>query len=215
MVYLVIQYDKEIIYLPFKDIASVDAFTVGYDNLLELAASVGDIVKIGIPNSEIVDVYLSSSMEKVNDDMQEFDKRSLAVKYSRDNYSEEEVRDKFVEYLSKHAKKFDNFRDFKAVLNNYKNKYGNSLGEDDIVKIAKLYFGNNYNRFKEWYFKLRDKGYKFKNREHKVKYSSDMVKQIQEDNKMALVMLTGYSEDELHDYVISQIKKGQNDEIHR
>ena len=33
-VYLVIEFESRIVYIPFKDLASVDSFTIGFDNLL-------------------------------------------------------------------------------------------------------------------------------------------------------------------------------------
>ncbi len=210
-VYLVIEYENQIIYLPFKDLASVDGFTVCFDNLLELAASINDYLSLNIPNEKILDVYLSEDIDKICDDNQAYNKRYLAVKYSRDNFITKDLERTFINYLKNGISHINDHSGLKIVFDNYCKKHVNDkkayLEDRDIERIALLYLGDNYKRHKETFFKLRDKGYKIKINETRRDYTK--VSEYEEDDKMLLTMFTGMTIDELHDFVISQNKVGK------
>ena len=209
-VYLVIEYVSGLIYLPFKNIESIDYFTVAYDNLLDLASSINKILNLDLSNNEILDVYLSESIDKINDDMQEYCKRYLAVKYSNNNFIMEDVKNKFGLYLNESIKRIDKHNGLHEVFINYINKYrpNGKVTSEDINKIAALYLGDNYLRYKDFYFRYKDKGYKFKINNDKVKYSKEMLDKIDKDSEMLLTMFTGYNIKGLREYVIKQMKSG-------
>ena len=205
-IYLVIEFESRIIYLPFKDLESVDNFTVCFDNLLELAASINDYLSLNIPNDEILDVYLSEDIDKIYDDNQEYNKRYLAVKYRRDNYDKSDLEKTFMTYLKYGIKKINEHSGLKNVIDNYEDKHVKnkkaSLEDKDMEKIALLYLGNDYKRHKECFFKLKDKGYKIRINIPKIDYSNP--KKLEEEDKMLLTMFTGMNIEELKTYVLSQ-----------
>ena len=86
MVYLVLEYESGLYYIPFKDLACVDEFTSRYNSPLELCAVINDYLDLGKEREEMLDAYLTDNLDKLDDDMQEYDKRYLAIKYKRDNY---------------------------------------------------------------------------------------------------------------------------------
>lgn len=208
-IYLVIEYESGIIYLPFKSIKDVDAFTVEYDNLLELAASIGDILELGIPKKEITDVYLSQGKDKVFDDMQEHapNRRYLAVKYSNNDFVQDDIRKVFISYLGSNIGAKDKPYGLEQVIMNYCNKYnkGNNLSASDIEKIASLYLGDNYVRYKDFYFTYKDRGYKFKiSRNEHVFMNTPLENQ---ELKRLLEYTTGYTKAELIDYIFKELGK--------
>ena len=209
-VYLVIEYDKGLIYIPFKNIECVDYFTVAYDNLLDLASSINKILDINVDNKEIMDVYLVDDISKIDNDMQEYNKRYLAVKYSNNNFIKEDIVNKFGNYLCENIKRIDKHVGLHQVFINYINKYHKEgkITKEDIYKIAKLYLGDNYIRYKDFYFRYKDKGYKFRIRENKDKYSKKRMLQIDKDSIMLLTMFTGMNIEELKEYVGIQMKSG-------
>ena len=204
-VYLVIEFENRIVYLPFRDLKSVDSFTVGFDNLLELAASINDYLSLGIPNDQILDVYLSEDIDQVNNDMQEFDKRYLSVKFSRDDFIKEDLEKKMINYLKSDINRINLNAGLKKVKDNYQKKYNKELLSDkDIGRITLLYLGDDYKRYKESYYQLKDDGHKVKIREHDINYAK--YKEYEEEDKELLVSFTGMSIDELKEYVFSQNK---------
>lgn len=209
-VYLVLEFDTRIIYLPFKDLEIVDCFTVMYDNPLELVASFNQLLELNIPNTEILDAYLSESIDKINDDMQEFDKRYLAIKYRNDNFDKESIKIVLANYLKESIKRIDEYNGFSQVLNNYcrkkDGKYTN-LTDKDIEYVAKRYLGNNYKRYKECFFKLKDKKRNIKINEIKIDYTK--IKELEEAEKMTLIVGTDMSIDELKAYTESQYEIGK------
>ena len=70
-IFLVLEFDNNLIYLPFKSLEDIDNYTVGFDNVLELLATSNDILGLNIPREEMVDAYISKDIDSVNDDMQE------------------------------------------------------------------------------------------------------------------------------------------------
>ena len=216
-VYLVIQYEDRFIYLPFRDLISVDDFTETFDNLLELAASVNDYLSLGFPNQKILDVYLSESVAKITDDSQAYDKRYLEVKYSRDNFISKEVEKSFISYLKSGINRVNEQPGLKIVFDNYCKKYVNGkkayLEDKDIERIALLYLSDNYKRHKDIFFKLRDRGYKMKIHEFEHDYTK--IKEKEEADKMLLSMVTGMNMDELKAFVLDQSVEAKNYGIRR
>lgn len=209
LVYLVIEFDNRIIYLPFKNLECVDSFTVGFDNLLELAAAINDYLSLNIPREQIVDVYLSESIDLVYDDMQEFDKRYLTVKYNRDDFEKNDLEKKLINYLKTNINLMNLDNGLNRVIRNYKNKYNKeTLDDKDIGRITLLYLGDNYKRYKECYFKLKDEGQKVKIHKHDIDYVKH--KEHEEEDKMLLIKFTGMNLDELSDYVRMQEKIGRS-----
>ncbi len=211
-VYLVVEYDNGLFYLPFKNLECVDYFTVAFDNLIDLATYLTKILDLNIPKKEILDVYLADHIDKVNNDNNEYNKRYLAVKYSKDNFIMEDVKNKFAEYLSESIKRVDKYPGLHQVFMNYMNKYHKkTITKEDIKKIATLYLGNTYQRYKDFYFRYKDKGYKFRIKEtSKKKYSKKELEQIEKDNTMLLIMFTNMNLTELSEYVNNQLSKGMH-----
>ena len=208
-IYLVFEFDNDLIYLPFKNLSCVDDYTMGFDNLLELSATTMDILSLNIPKEEILDVYLSEDISKINDDMQEFNKRYLSVKYSRDNYDKLDLEKNFINYLKNNIDKniFSEFNGLKSVYDNYIKKYAlnREITDKDIMRIALLYLSDNYKRYKECYYILKDKNYKTKIKKHKLINLNKKDELLEEDN-ISLINNTDMSIEELTEFINKQNK---------
>ena len=98
-VYLVLEYEHRIIYIPFRKLEYVDEFTCGYDSPQALCKIINDYLELGIPDNEMLDAYLSDGIDKIYDDMQEYDKRYLAIQYTRDIYDDADLHAKFGNFI--------------------------------------------------------------------------------------------------------------------
>lgn len=206
-VYLVLEYERKKIYIPFSKLEYVDAFTCGYEDKLELCEIINKYLELGIPKDEMLDAYLSESIYKVNDDMQEFNNRSLAIKYKHDNYDIDDLKNKLASFMKYKKDKIYIFRGLKQVVKNYKNKYrgDKTLLDADYNKIAKAYIGVDYKRQKECYFKLKDMNYKIKINKLVVDPTKTNI-QLEEEDKMNLCWFTNMHLEDLKEYVNNQIK---------
>jgi hypothetical protein len=155
----------------------------------------------------MLDAYLSESIYKVNDDMQEFNNRSLAIKYKHDNYDIDDLKNKLASFMKYKKDKIYIFRGLKQVVKNYKNKYrgDKTLLDADYNKIAKAYIGVDYKRQKECYFKLKDMNYKIKINKLVVNPTKTNI-QLEEEDKMNLCWFTNMHLEDLKEYVNNQIK---------
>ena len=208
MVYLALEYESGLYYIPFKDLACVDEFTSRYNSPLELCAIINDYLELGKSREEMLDAYLTEDLANINDDMQEYHKRYLAVKYRRDKYDNLDLEIKFSNFIKFNMDKVNNFIGLDKVIEHYLRKYrqGGALLDRDTDKIALAYLGSDYKRRKECYYKLKDLGYKAKVNDQHVSYSS--AKEFDEEEKMALVLLTNMTIPELSQYVHNQENKG-------
>ena len=208
MVYLVLEYERGIYYIPFKNMPCVDEFTSRYTSPLELCAVINDFLELNIPREEMLDAYLSDSIDNIYDDMQEYNKRYLAVKYKKDNYDNLDLEIKFSNFIKFNMDKVKNFIGLDKVIEHYKNKYcqNRPFLDRDVEKIALAYLGSDYKRRKECFFKLKDLGYKAKINDVHINYSN--LRELAEEEKMMLMLLTNKSIPELKSFVYSQNNKG-------
>ena len=206
-VYLVLEYERKKIYIPFSKLEYVDAFTCGYEDKLELCEIINKYLELGIPKDEMLDAYLSESIYKVNDDMQEFNNLILAIKYKHNNYDIDDLKNKLASFMKYKKDKIYIFRGLKQVVKNYKNKYrgDKTLLDADYNKIAKAYIGVYYKRQKECYFKLKDMNYKIKINKLVVDPTKTNI-QLEEEDKMNLCWFTNMHLEDLKEYVNNQIK---------
>ena len=91
-------------------------------------------------------------------------------------------------------------------LNNISKTYYTK--ENEIEAISNIYLSDSYKRRKECYFKLKDKGIKIKEDEHKIDYSKVSLKELDDEELYLLVTLTNMSLDELKEYTHKQMVSG-------
>ena len=208
MVYLVLEYETGVYYIPFKNMSCVDEFTSRYTNPLELCAVINDYLELNIPREEMLDAYLSQSIDDIYDDMQEYDKRYLAIKYKNDNYDNLDLEIKFANFIRYGGNKTKSFIGLDKVIEHYKKKYckNRDLMDRDIDKVALAYLGSDYKRRKECFFKLKDLGYRTRINVIHIDYSD--LKALEEEEKMLLMLLTNMSIPDLKAYVNNQNNKG-------
>lgn len=204
VVYLVIQFDSQIVCIPFVNLKLLDSYTMMYDNLLELAASINKTLNLGISNYEIQDVYLSERIDKINDDSQGFKKRYLEVMYSRDSFEYSELESKLASYIKHNIDRLEEFIGLDLVINRYRHKYENIhlFSDDDIDKIAKLYLGTFYKRHKECFFKLKDKKYSFKMQMKEIDYKRMSLEEADREDLEMLIRTTNMRLDELKEFAL-------------
>ena len=207
LIYLVLEYERQKIYIPFSKLEYVDAFTREYNDKIELCEAINKYLELAIPKDEILDAYLSENIYKVNDDMQEFEKRYLTIIYKRDNYNQNDLKNKLASFIKYKKDKVFVFRGLKQVIKNYKNKYrgDKTLLDADYDKIARAYIEVDYKRQKECYFKLKDMNYKIMINKVMVDSPKTNIK-LEEEDKMNLCWFTNMRLDELKEYVNNQVK---------
>lgn len=208
-IYLVMEFDNNIIYIPFISLESIDEYTKGFDNPLELVAVTKDIIGLEISNEEILDAYISEDIDKIEDDMQEFNNRYLAIKYQRDDYDKFDLERNFIKYVSNNRDDaFKEFNGLKNIHDNYVSKYLNNrnITDRDIMKIALLYLGDNYKRYKECFFKLKDKKYQIRIKEKRILTSEESIKKAYEEDKMLLIQGTNMTIEEINECINRQNK---------
>lgn len=210
-VYLVLEYENRIIYIPFRKLEFVDAFTCGYDNPQALCKVINDYLELGIPNDEMLDAYLSENIYKVNDDTQEFEKRYLAIQYSGNIYDYNDLAIKLGNLIRYDAGRIKEFSGLQNVIDNYIKKHcqHRRLLENDPDKIANAYLGKDYKRKKNCYFTLKDFGYKIRTVRPKVDKTKTSI-QLAEEDKNLFCYLIDMTIDDLKEYVAMQERKGMH-----
>ena len=208
-IYLVLEYEHRIIYIPFRKLEYVDEFTCGYDSPQALCKIINDYLELGIPEDEMLDAYLSENIYKINDDMQEFDKRYLAIQYTRDLYDYNDLQVKFGNFIRYNSAKTYAFSGLDKVITNYRNKYrdGKALLDKDPDKISQAYLGTDYKRKKECYFKLKDMGYHVKINKPYIDPTKTSIA-VAEEDKHLFCWLIDMTLDDLKEYVAKQENKG-------
>ena len=210
-VYLVLEFDSELINIPFPDILSVDEFTQFYDNPLELVAALDDYLELGIPREEILDAYLASSLYNIKDDSQEFTDRALSIKYRRDIFDKEDLKKKLIGYLNGNLLRLREFSGMEEILTNYRKKRGTTkpISASEVEAVALIYLEDSYKRRKRTYYQLKDNGIRTKINEYPVDYSKTTVEQEMQDEVIALRTLTGMKLDDLISYAHKQLTSGR------
>lgn len=203
--YLVLEYEHRLVYLPFRKLEYVDAFTCGYEDRVELCDTINRYLELGIPREEILDAYLSENIYKTGDDNQEYEKRYLAIQYKHDNYDVEDLKNKLASFMKYKKDKVFIFSGLKQVVKNYKNKYrgDKTLLDVDYDKIARAYLGVDYKRQKECYFKLKDMGYKIRINKLVIDPKKTSI-QLEEDDKNNMCWFCDMQLDDLKKYVADQ-----------
>lgn len=204
-IYLVLEYDNRLVYLPFQKLEYVDAFTSGYEDRVELCETISRYLELGIPKDEILDAYLSENIFMIGDDMQEAKRRYLNIKYKHDNYDVTDLKNKLAQFMKYKKDKIFIFSGLKQVVRNYKNKYrgDKTLLDADYDKIAKAYLGVDYKRQKECYYKLKDMGYHITINRIKPDPSKTSV-ELENEDKENLCWFVDMNLDDLKKYVSDQ-----------
>ena len=210
-IYLVLEFDNNYINIPFGDLASVDEFTQIFDNPLELVGALDDYLELGLPREEILDAYLASSLYNINDDSQEFRDRTMAIKYNRDRFDNNDLKIKLVAYLKGNLSRLKELSGMEQILENYrkKKKTNRDISDKEIEAVGAIYLDSSYKRKKECYFKLKDKGIKTKTNEYKIDYRKTTIEELIKDDIMALISLTNMSLNELREYTHRQLASGR------
>ena len=209
-VYLVLEYEHRLVYLPFRKLEYADAFTCGYKDRLALCDIINKYLELGIPKDEMLDAYLSENIYKIGDDNQEYERRYLAVQYEQDNYDLGDLKNKLAGFMKYKKDKVFIFRGLKQVIKNYKNKYrgDSTLLDADYLKIAAAYLGVDYKRQKECYFKLKDMGYKIKINKLVIDPKKTSIA-LEEEDKQNLCWFVDMQLDDLKQYVYDQEDKNK------
>ena len=209
-IYLVLEFDNNLINIPFRNLEYVDSFTEMYDNPLDLVAVLNKYLELGIPKEEILDAYLATNLYNINDDDQQYKDRSLAIKYNYNRFNKDDLLLKLINYLKSDLTHLHDFSGMENILNNYRKKKNltSNITDKEIEAISNIYLNDSYKRRKECYFKLKDKGIKIKVDEYKIDYHKVTIKELEEEEKQLLVILTNMSLDELKEYTHKQMASG-------
>ena len=157
-----------------------------------------------------MDAYLASSLYNINDDSQDYNDRSLAIKYNRDRFDRNDLIIKLSKYLKEDKSRLHEYSGIEKILNNYREKkqLTGAITDREIDIISNIYLSDNYKRRKQCYYKLKDKGIRTKVNEIRIDYSKVTVKELEEEEIFLLITLTNMSLDELKEYTHKQMISG-------
>jgi len=151
-VYLNVDTNEGLMFIPFIGLKELDLFTVGFQNGLELINSLNRMLDISINIDSVKRIYISGDMYKKSD------KGSLSeIKYSSDNFDKELLAKMYALYL-----KQDRRRVMKSDIRNIITKGmvmfkgGKSLSDRDIEKAVEIYFDKDYKNQRDAYFLIKD-----------------------------------------------------------
>jgi len=206
---LVVVYDERTITIPFKNIALIDEFTIGYSNMQDIGTALNEILDLKLKNISVKKIYITKTTK--NDEYFNTNTDYLPIKYSFDNFDYENTKNAYIDYLIKHRELLNKQgTPLNKIMINYSRKYNKIyLSEADIANIALLYLkysdGNNqrydYNRFRQAYFTLIANNYQIK----KINIPTPL-------NTINRIDLTKYNpEDEFFEYLISNSKIGKSE----
>lgn len=199
---LVVVYNRRTISIPFKNIDSIDEFTVYYDTSKDIGLVLNKILYLNQKDSSVKKIYIIKEAERYNKI------EYLPVKYSFDNFQYDSVVNNYIDYLIKHEDLlFKHGTALNKITNNYMQKHNKtSLNENDIERIAQLYLKNtdtkyNYNRLRLAYYLLIKEGYKID------------IKSLKKENKsINRTDLTKYNpQDDFFEYLIRYSKMGDEE----
>ena len=165
---LVINDNGRIISIPFKDINSLDEFTVYYDNYLELVASLNELLDLGIEDIINTNVrcsyrYKTRSYKYLQDNLYAY--VDLPIKYRIDNFNFNSVRDMYAKFYKDDHERIMMVKDgIRNVSTNAIKSYlaGNDISDRDIDIVVKAYFNGSYKKYRNAYYLLTRMGYKVK-----------------------------------------------------
>ena len=151
-VYLNVDTNDGLMFIPFIGLKELDLFTVGFQNGLELINSLNRMLDVSINIDSVKRIYISGDMYKKSD------KGSLSeIKYSSDNFDKELLAKMYALYL-----KQDRRRVMKSDIRNIITKGmvmfkgGKSLSDRDIEKAVEIYFDKDYKNQRDAYFLIKD-----------------------------------------------------------
>jgi len=194
---LVIIYQNRTITIPFKDIKSIDDFTFKYQNKQELGNAIKKIFKLNVKDNSVKNAYVLYSYHKGNKKNGEIISLDLEVKYHDDDFDKSEIKEKCIDYYARNINRL-NTGDIKYVKKNYEKSRNIDItmqNEHDIAyhvkNIVNTYLDNNYRRYRDMYFFLQEKGYKFKN--IKLNIQEDMTFNYDENDEFLSYLETNSS----------------------
>lgn len=211
VVNLVIKYNKGIISIPFKDIISLDEFTVGYDNPLELLNALNRLLNLDIKNGQLIEIYV--------DYLYNNKRKRLPVKYSVDNYDIEDLKIMYAKYYKDNHVRILAYNEGIRYVKHDKiinyNLRCDDITDRDIDLAVIAYFEKaGYKKYRDAYFRLKEAGYKVRinklvsevDRTNLAKYQTD-------DEYLSYLMRYASIGDREHDKVIEELSYYDSDDI--
>lgn len=155
IIYLKFDTDKGIVTIPFKNIKSVDQFTIIYDDIDQLVGSIIDVLKLPLSVYDVNSVYLTYDKYNMGLNVE----TCMPIKYSGDNFNFESLKDAFAKYIQndqsrilstdmKYVKGYELSRYFeRGYLDNY-----------EISRAVNAFFSENagYKRRRDMYFFIKE-----------------------------------------------------------
>ena len=157
---LYMETSKGIISIPFVSIKKVDLFTSQYDsrfdnvgNRKKLLNFLIKILQLPISINDIERVYLSY---KSIDDVEFNYETCLPVKYNKDNYNVDSVKENFSLYLKNNQSRL-NYPGIRDVGKRIFSRFSpGRMSNNDIDMIVKTYLKDDYRRIRDAYFYLSE-----------------------------------------------------------
>lgn len=153
-IYLKLNTHKGVITLPFKNISAVDSFTIRYKNMGDMVNRLINLLNLDLDLYDVNSAYLTYDKYNI-----EIDEKSLPIKYIRDNFNFQSLKEALAKYIEKDPTIIyeTDLRYVKTreVLNYFDGKI---IDKNDIDRIVRAFFENTgYQRRRDTYFMIKEK----------------------------------------------------------
>lgn len=152
LVYLNIDTDEGLLFIPFTDLEKLDLFTIGFENKEELITNLNKILDLSINLDEVNNIYISGERYKKSN------RGSLDhIKYRKDNFNYKSLCDMFSLYLKQDRRRIRN-NNIRNVITEgmVKFKGGRFISDKDIDLAVKVFFDKDYKNQRDSYFLIKD-----------------------------------------------------------
>lgn len=155
MYYLELEYDGKIISIPFGKLKDIDQYTMGYSDRKSFLNNLIAILGFDIDINFVDKVYLVDEENRLNGFNYE---DCLPIRYSRDNYNVDSLRENFIYYLQKdhnRIRRFDIVHVKLSSMMDFKDRK-RDISDDEIRQCVDAYFKEHYKAIRQIYFDISD-----------------------------------------------------------
>lgn len=204
MYYLQLEYDNTIISIPFGKLKDIDNYTMQFSDRMVFLDRIISCLGLNINKNYISRIYL---VDEENKDL-EFDydsNKCLPIRYNKDNYNVDSLRDNFILYLQQDHSRIRRYDLFYAKFSGMMGfKAGErDISDEEIKGIVYSYFKEHYKGIRKIYFDIKD-DYKIKIDNFKLK-----DKEIKRDDLSKLES----REDDYLQYLIELASRSDDDRL--
>lgn len=210
-------YENRVLSIPFKDLKSLDMFTINYNSYIELFNVLNKILDLKLDVNKFKDVYISYSYKRRNGKMATCE---LPIRLSMDDYDIDDLKKVYADYYKDNHMRIlatrDGIRHVKHDAIRTFNARSRDVTDSDIDSAVNSYFDGSYKKYRDAYFTVVKSGYTVKNNEYFDKDNRTDLSKYQTDNEyFNYLRRYANTSDEGHDKAIEILSGYDVDELKR